>query len=200
MANPIDFYFDFSSPYGYFGACKIDALAKKHGRAVNWHAVLLGIIFKTTGGKPLPELPLKGDYVRKDFERSARFHGIPYKTPAEFPVGTMSAARAFWWLHARDPAKAAALALALYKAYFVEGVNISDTAAVLKVAQGLGYDADEVSAGINDPAVKDKVRAEVEAAIANKVFGSPYVIVDGEAFWGVDRFDQLDKWLETGGY
>jgi len=27
------------------------------------------------------------------------------------------------------------------------------------------------------------------------VFGSPYVVADGEPFWGIDRFDQLDRWL-----
>ena len=35
MEKPIDFYFDFSSPYGYMAAQKIDALAAKYGRAVS---------------------------------------------------------------------------------------------------------------------------------------------------------------------
>jgi len=29
---------------------------------------------------------------------------------------------------------------------------------------------------------------------------SPYIIVDGEPFWGSDRLDQIDKWLATGGW
>jgi 2-hydroxychromene-2-carboxylate isomerase len=200
VAAPIDFYFDFSSPYGYFGSTKIEALAAKHGRTVNWKPVLLGIIFKTTGGAPLPTLPLKGDYAKTDFERSARFLGVPYRTPSVFPIGTMSATRAFYWLQTQDPARAVALAKALYKAYFVDDVNISDNAAMLNVASGMGLPADDVSAGINDAAVKEKVKAEVEAAIAAGVFGSPYVIVDKEPFWGVDRFDQLDRWLARGGF
>ena len=32
------------------------------------------------------------------------------------------------------------------------------------------------------------------------VFGSPFVIVDGEPFWGADRLDQVDGWLATGGW
>jgi 2-hydroxychromene-2-carboxylate isomerase len=195
MSTAIDFYFDFSSPYGYFASTKIDALAAKYGRTVAWRPILLGIVFKTTGGRPLPELPLKGEYVRRDFERSARFHGIAYRTPVAFPVGTMSAVRAFWWLQATDPAKAVALAKALYRAYFVDGANISDTGEVIKSARGIGLGADEVAAGINDPAVKEKVKMEIESAIARNVFGSPYVIVDNEPFWGVDRFDQLERWL-----
>jgi len=27
-----------------------------------------------------------------------------------------------------------------------------------------------------------------------------FVFVDGEPFWGLDRFDQIDKWLVTGGF
>ncbi len=32
MSQAIDFYFDFSSPYGYLAAQKIDALAAKYDR------------------------------------------------------------------------------------------------------------------------------------------------------------------------
>ena len=53
MSNPIDFYFDFSSPYGYLMAEKIDALAAQYGRQVKWHPILLGIVFKATGSAPL---------------------------------------------------------------------------------------------------------------------------------------------------
>ena len=81
MNAPIDFYFDFSSPYGYLAAQKIEALAAKYGRAVNWRPMLLGVAFKVTGGSPLPSVPLKGDYSKRDFLRSARFHGVPFREP-----------------------------------------------------------------------------------------------------------------------
>jgi 2-hydroxychromene-2-carboxylate isomerase len=32
------------------------------------------------------------------------------------------------------------------------------------------------------------------------VFGSPFIFVDGEPFWGADRFDQVGRWLATGGW
>ena len=66
MADPIDFYFDFSSPYGYFAAEKIDALAAQHGRGVNWRPILLGAVFKVNGQQPLANIPLKGDYAAHD--------------------------------------------------------------------------------------------------------------------------------------
>jgi 2-hydroxychromene-2-carboxylate isomerase len=67
MKTAIDFYFDFSSPYGYLAGEKIDALAAKHGRSVNWRPMLLGAAFKLTGGQPLPSIPIKGEYAKRDF-------------------------------------------------------------------------------------------------------------------------------------
>ena len=40
----------------------------------------------------------------------------------------------------------------------------------------------------------------VDAAIASGVFGSPYVVVDGEGFWGADRLWQVEEWLARGGW
>ena len=200
MKQAIDFYFDFSSPYGYLGSHKIEAIAAKHGRSVTWRPMLLGAAFKVTGAKPLSELPVKKDYFARDFVRSAKFHGVPFRLPSAFPVSTVAAARAYYWLAEKDPQKAVELAKALYKAYFVDDINISETDNVVRIAASVGCDADEVRAALDNQAVKDKTRAEVEAAIAKGVFGSPYVVVDGEPFWGVDRFDQLERWLAAGGW
>ena len=44
------------------------------------------------------------------------------------------------------------------------------------------------------------LRAEVDAALQAGVFGSPSVVVDGEPFWGIDKFEQIDRWLTRGGW
>ena len=189
MKTPLDFYFDFSSPYGYLASHKIEALAARHGRTVKWRPMLLGAAFKATGAAPLPQIPLKGDYAKRDFERSARFHGVQFRIPEPFPVSTVPACRAFYSLS--DEKQQVTLAKALYRAYFVDNINIGDPENVIKVAASVGARPD-----INDQAVKDGTRAEVEAAIAKGVFGSPYIVVDGEPFWGIDRFDQIERWLK----
>jgi 2-hydroxychromene-2-carboxylate isomerase len=84
------------------------------------------------------------------------------------------------------------LAKAMFKAYFGDNVNIGEPDNVMNVAAALG-----LAPSIGDQAVKDKTKGEVEAALAKGVFGSPYVVVDGEPFWGLDRFDQIDRWLKA---
>ena len=200
MANPIDFYFDFSSPYGYLASTRIDALAAKHGRSVVWRPHLLGAEFKINDQLPLASIPLKSDYAARDLARSARLLKVPFKLPTKFPVGATAPSRAFYWLNDKDPALAKRLAQALYHAYFAEDRDISSPEVTCDVAARLEVDRVELAQALNDPAVKERLRTEVDAAIARGVFGSPYIIVDGEPFWGSDRLDQVERWLETGGW
>ncbi len=201
VAQPIEFFFDFSSPYGYVASQLIDNLAARHERTVVWKPILLGAIFKTTGMAPLIDIPLKGDYVKRDFIRTAHFLGVmDFRLPSPFPFSSIQAVRAFYWLDASDPGKAHQLARALYGVAFGEGRDITPAETVADVASGIAIDRDTLLAAIGAPEVKDRVRAENDAAMARGVFGSPYVIVDGEPFWGADRLVQVEKWLETGGW
>ena len=200
MNAPIDFYFEFSSPYGYFASEVIMPLAEKYQREVLWHPILLGVSFKTTGQQPLSAIPLKGEYSLRDFARSARFLGLPYKHPSPFPIPAQHPARAFLWVNDRDPALARTFAQSTYRAYFVEGKNIADLGTVLDVAESIGIERDALSEALSTTTVKDRLKAEVELALSRGVFGSPFFIVGGEPFWGVDRLPQLEKWLAEGSF
>lgn len=200
MAKPIEFYFDFSSPYGYFAAENIDALAARFGREVIWRPFLLGVAHKLTGGKAPINVPLKDAYYKNDFERSARFYGLKYRLPSKFPIASLAPSRAFYWLNARDPVRAKALALALYRVFFIDDVDISDAENVVAVCARLGLDATEVRAALGDAAVKERFKYEVDRTVERGVFGSPYFIIDDEHFWGADRVDQIERWLATGGF
>ena len=198
MIQPIDFYFDFSSPYGYFAAAKIDALAAKYDRATVWRPILLGAIFKVTGQQPLTTIPMKGSYALHDLTRSARWFGTPFKMPSRFPVSSTAPCRAYYWLYDRDPIAAKTLAQALYRAYFAEDRDISNPEITINVAAKLGHDKESVVTALNDPAVKERLKTEVDAAVERGVFGSPYIVIDGEPFWGSDRLDQIEQWLAKG--
>lgn len=200
MAQAIDFYFDFSSPYGYLASEMIDDLAERFARRVRWRPILLGVVFKRTGAAPLTLVPLKGDYSVHDFARSARFLNVPYVHPGKFPIATQHAARAYYWLEDQDEPGARAFAHAAYRSFFREGRDISDVDVVLDLAASQGVDPDALSEALNTASLKDRLKAENEAALAKGVFGSPYIVVDGEPFFGVDRLPQIERWLTYGGF
>ncbi|MBP5989726.1 MAG: 2-hydroxychromene-2-carboxylate isomerase [Piscinibacter sp.] len=198
LARPIDFYFDFSSPYSYIASEWIDALAARHGRTVNWKAILLGATFQAAELKSPVSYPIKREYSLHDFERSARFAGVPLKNPQKFPIPTQNAARVFWWLADSDAERARQWARHCLRAYFARGVDLSDAAQLRELAADFGIAADAAEAVWNDPAWKARLKAENEAAIAAGVFGAPFFVVDGEPFWGNDRRPQIERWLEKG--
>jgi 2-hydroxychromene-2-carboxylate isomerase len=197
---PIDYYFDFSSPYGYLVADQIDAYAERHGRTVKWRPFLLGVVFQQTGQEPLSDQPVKGDYCRHDWQRFARLLGVPYHEPEPFPIPTQAAARAFYWVADQDEALAKRLARALYHGYFAEGKNISAPETVVAIAGSLEIDGEALAEALETQVVKERLKAEVSAAIERGVFGSPTFIVDGEMFWGADRLWQIKRWIEQGGW
>ena len=200
MTDPIQFYYDFASPFGYMAATRISAIAARHDRAVEWRPILLGAVFKVTGGMPLPSVPLKGEYSRRDMERSARLAKIAFKLPSKFPISSQSPARVIYSLEAEGPDRQEEVTLALYNAYMVNDRDISSPEITADVAAGLGLDRQKILDTIADPAMKEKLKTETDAAIARGVFGSPYIIVDGEPFWGFDRLEQVDRWLRDGGW
>jgi 2-hydroxychromene-2-carboxylate isomerase len=201
MAAPVDFYFDFSSPYGYLASEKIEALAARHGREVNWRPMMLGVVFKQTGALPLTQIPLKGEYSRRDMARSAVFHGVRgFRMPSKFPIPSQAPARIVLWSAQRYSALEAPVVHALYRAYFIDDKDISAPEVAATVAATCGVPAAEARAAIDEPAIKEALKGANEHAISRGVFGSPYIIVDGEPFWGLDRLDQVDRWLSTGGW
>src|SRR6478672_2999335 len=199
MADPLEFHFDFSSPYGYLASERIEALAARHGRVVDWRPMLLGAAFKVAGTQPLTSIPLKRDYAKRDIDRSARFHGIPLRMPSKFPIATQAPARIVVWQRERSAVACAPLVKALYRAYFVDDRDISDPDVAADIAAGAGVDRAAARAANDDQTIKDALRRDVDAALAKGVFGSPFVFVDGEPFWGLDRFDQVERWLAKGG-
>jgi 2-hydroxychromene-2-carboxylate isomerase len=199
-SDVLEFYFDFSSPYGYFAAAKVDDLAAEGGRRAIWKPVLLGVLFKETGARPLTESPIKGTYVRRDWERLSQQMGVPWKMPTRFPIPTQAAARAFYWLDDRDTDLARLFAKTAYHAYFAEGKDISSPDTVADIVAAFHVDRTEIRAALDDPAVKERLRRENEEALKRGVFGSPFFIVDGEGFWGSDRMWMVKKWMKGVGW
>ena len=198
--KPIDFYFDFSSPYGYFSSEKIEDTAHKYGRTVNWRPYLMGVVMKITERKPLVQIPMVNDYSARDLSRTARYENIPFAVPSKFPIATVAACRAYYWLLQQDRDTAIRLAHELFRAYFEHDRLISDPQVVEQIAVGIGVDSVKIAHALQNDQVKLLVREATDDAVSKNIFGSPFFVVDGEPFWGHDRIAQLDAWLKTGGW
>ncbi|MDW8124236.1 MAG: 2-hydroxychromene-2-carboxylate isomerase [Geminicoccaceae bacterium] len=200
MPAPIDFYFEFASPYAYLASLRIDAIAAAHGREVFWRPIMLGAALKITGAQPNVNVPLKGEYLRRDVPRFARLLDAPLVFPPVMPMNSLAASRAYWWLFEEDEDLAKGFAQAVFFAHWGEGRDLSAPEAVAEVAETLGVARTELLAAVQDPRIKAKLKEETDRSIARGVFGSPFFFVDDEPFWGADRLDQVERWLATGGW
>ena len=198
LGAAIDFWFDFASPYGYFMSEKIDDLAAQYGRCVRWRPVLLFAVLRRLELPAPLDSQVKRDYMQRDFERSARFLGLPYLPPERFPVTTQHAARAFYLLERDVPGAAAPFAHRAMRGYFCESAALDDPLQVARwaaeAAPAIG-DVEAVAGFIAGEAPKALLAGAVQEAVRARVFGSPLVVIDGEPFFGVDRLPQIEARL-----
>lgn len=201
MAAPLQFHFDFISPYGYLASLRIEDIAARHGREVDWRPMLLGVaVMKVMGLKPLLETPLKGDYVRRDVLRQARRQGVRLGRALDAVPAPLPPARAFYWAKKHHPGAAPALAHALYDAIWAQGLDLSTPQALRQVALPPGLEAGALVQGATSEEAAALLRTAVAAALEQGIFGSPTIVVDGEPFWGSDRLGDVEEWLATGGW
>ena len=199
--SAIEFWFDFSSPYSYIASEWIEALAARHGRTVRWNAILLGVTFQAAELSSPVAHPIKREYTLHDFERSARFAGVPLQ-PAR-PVPDSDPERGPGLLVARRPAAGVGggLGAALPARLFHAATSTSPTASELKaLAAEFGIDGDVAGRRLDLAEAKARLRRVCDDAVAHGVFGAPFFVVDGEPFWGNDRRGQIERWLKGGSF
>ena len=202
MTQSIDFYFDFSSPYGYFGSLFVDTL----GVETCWRPYLMGAAMKETGLPPLVEVPYKRDYAILDIERMARLYEVDFSFPDYFPFMSVKLCRAFYAIEAAQGQCAAkAFAAKVMAAVWGKGPDMTETSAILGFSQWAGLET-----AMAQQSIKDRLRAETEAAMKRGCWGSPHFFLNedslnedslnedqrSEHFWGCDKRWQIQQWLE----
>ena len=167
MSAPIDFYFDFASPYGYIASKKIDEIAARHGRSVNWHAIVLDANFQSLERIRIPSSVMRSDYILRDVQRLATFMDVPYKAPSALGLHTEAAARLFHWFKDRDPEQGRQFADAVFTAYFVEDQNIAQIPVLQALCSNLPTPPHEdLNVLTNDSATRARLKAEIDLAEA----------------------------------
>ena len=157
------------------------------------------------GLKPLLDTPLKGPYTANDVRRYARLHNITLGRATDAPMmNPLTTGRAFAWAKRHHPDAANALAQAMLHAYWQDGVDLSEPAALLSVNippdVAATVSAADLAVAAQSAEAAQLLRDEVDASLKAGVFGSPTVVVDGEMFWGLDKLEQVETWLARGGW
>jgi 2-hydroxychromene-2-carboxylate isomerase len=192
-----EFFYDIGSPYSYMASTQIEAAAAKHGARLVWRPFLLGAVFKGAGNSMPGLVPAKAQWMLSDLQNWASIYGVPFVFSFDtFPPNTLRAMRAC--VAAEAHGKTAALSGALFRAYWVAGMDLSDPHTLREACKVVDLDGDELLAAIETQEVKDGLKRNTDEAVARGAFGAPTIYVDRDALMlvGNDRFTVLDWFME----
>jgi len=181
----LEFFYDFVSPYSYLAATRVEAEVAKVGGTVRFRPFLLGGVFNATGNRAPIETAAKGRYLPTDLSRWAKRLGVPLAWPAKFPVLTVLPLRAAF--AAEKLGKLLPYTHSMYRAYWVEGRDVSDASVVEDVATKAGLPGAALIA--EAPSYKEALKAQTQEAVDRGSFGAPTFFVGQEMFIGNDRLD-----------
>jgi 2-hydroxychromene-2-carboxylate isomerase len=184
MAQSIDWYFDFISPYSYLGFHRL----KEFFRPIVLKPVLFAGILNHWGQKGPAEIPAKRKWAYRDCVWEAKKLGVPFRFPA---------------LHPFNPLPHLRLALAagctpetvktIFDFVWTTGEDAADPGRFTALCERLKADPSK------RPEVKDLLRRNTEEAVARGVFGVPSWVIDGEVFWGADSVEFAKAFLADPG-
>jgi 2-hydroxychromene-2-carboxylate isomerase len=196
MTKPLEFWFDYASPYCYLSAERIDTLAAAAGLTVLWRPFLLGPIFARRPNHPTPfqdPAPDELRYRKRDIERLCALYGLPLVWSAKYPYISLLGSRVA--LLAADEGWASAFTRAVYRASFAEDRDVASEPVIAAILESLGKPAAALIARATTPDNKARLVAAGEQAVARGIFGAPsFVTPDGELFWGNDRLEYAIDW------
>ncbi|WP_210492468.1 DsbA family protein [Patulibacter sp. SYSU D01012] len=197
MMPPL-FLYDFSSPYAYFAAHRVDALMPTR---VTWQPILFGALARSIGKTPwsLQEGRERDARMRACEERAAAL-GLPLTWPRDWPLGTYSVLAVRAALAAGEQGLIREFSREAFRQGLGLGRDLTDPEVVWEASRAAGADVDALAAAVERPDLKAALRDATEAAARRGVTGVPTVEVAGERFWGDDRLEDAARAARGAGW
>jgi 2-hydroxychromene-2-carboxylate isomerase len=197
MAKTFDYYFDFGSLATYLAHTQMDKIKAETGASPEYLPMLLGAVFKATGNASPASVPAKGKYIFVDFKRFADSYGVPLETNPFFPIITTTLMRMLTGLQMRSDARMHEFMDTIFKAIWVDAMNLNAPEVVEQVLREAHFDPVELLQLANEQATKDRLKDITTQAVDRGVFGAPTFFVGQDMFWGQDRIEQLKVALKS---
>lgn len=194
MPRLIDFYWDIGSTNTYFALHLVRPIAARHGAEIRYLPFNLGHVFRKHGYRLMEEPRAKLSNRRRDLQRWAAYHDLPFRMPDAFPIKTSRALRGALVMRAQG--LEVAYIDALFAAYWEHNdASIAEYAGLRRIASSLGVDADGFEAQCESDAVRAQLVEATDRGLDIGVFGAPTFVIDGEIYWGKDRFEFIEAHL-----
>lgn len=194
----VQFYFDFGSPNAYLSHKVIPAIEARTGASFTYVPVLLGGIFKLTGNQSpaaaFGNIKNKLAYERLEMRRFIAKHGLAaFKSNPFFPVNTLQLMRGA--VAAQEAGVFAPYVDAMFACMWERELKMDDPAVFRQALTDAGLPVDRLLELIGTDAIKGRLMANTEGAVAAGAFGSPSFLVGTELYFGKDRLRDVEELL-----
>ena len=167
------------SPYSYLAWHRIRKLEKRPDVQLEAVPILFAALLNHHGTLGPAEVPAKRSYVFADCMRKASQLGIQLRPPPKHPFNPLLALRVSGLDMPED--KRRKLITRLFDATWGEGLGVTDSAVVDRIAAELGLvDASQRAA---KPETKANLKTRTSEAIDAGAFGVPTMLCQGQLFW-----------------
>jgi 2-hydroxychromene-2-carboxylate isomerase len=178
-------YFDFVSPFAYICLHRLKELPAD--LQIEYRPVLFAGILNHWGQKGPAELPTKRRYTYRWSHWWARSLGLPLRYPAAHPFNPLHHLR----LAIACGSKPEAIRT-IFDDIWTTGADAADPVRFSDLLKKLNLNKED----LEQPEIKNKLRANTDEAVQRGVFGVPTFEVDGELFWGADSIEFLQDFLK----
>ena len=187
MIKPLEFYFDFISPYSFLAHKQIREMENKEGIKVIYKPVLLGGLHNLHGIKAPAFIPAKAKHMVRDCKLIAEKNNIRFKFNSYFPIRSLNLMRGV--LVAEEDNVKKYYIDNIFNTIWQDGLNMNDLIVIQKVLQNMTINPKTFSLRTTSSSIKDLLRKKTNEAYEKGVFGAPTFVVNNKIFWGQDRLD-----------
>ena len=187
MIKPLEFYFDFISPYSFLAHKQIKKIENREGIKIIYKPVLLGGLHNLHGIKAPAFIPAKAKHMVRDCKLIAEKNNIKFKFNSYFPIRSLNLMRGV--LVAEEDNIKKYYIDNIFNTIWQDGLNMNDAIVIQKILQNLNVNPKTFSLRISSSLIKDLLRKKTNEAYEKGIFGAPTFVVNNKIFWGQDRIE-----------
>ena len=187
MIKPIDFYFDFVSPYSFLAHKEIQKIEKKEEIKIRYKPILVGGLHNLHGIKAPAFIPAKAKHMIRDCKLIALKNGVKFKFNSYFPIRSLNLMRGVF-VADEDNIKSYYID-SIFNTIWQDGLNMNDQIIIEKVLKNLNVNPKTFILRSTSLLIKDSLRKKTNDAYEKGIFGAPTFVVNNKIFWGQDRIE-----------